>query len=75
MNLQASSWSLAQLSRLVTPEQDSRIPEECNLRPGRAFKQHMSLITWCSDIAQDADMAGPGQAEKAALLNWKVDET
>ena len=34
--LQTSCWSLAQRSRLITLEQDSKSEEKCNLRPAKA---------------------------------------
>ena len=44
--LQTSCWSLAQRSRLMTLEHGSKSEENCNLIcQGRAFKQHMPLIT------------------------------
>ena len=58
----------------MTLEHDSKSEENCKpeICQGRALKQHMPLITYCSSIAQVADPIGLRQVEMAALLNWEV---
>ena len=42
IHLQTSCWSLAQSSRRMTPEQDHKSEENCNLTPAK--EQQMPLI-------------------------------